>query len=204
MADPADTLFLADWRRRVASLYAEIRAAPDPARAWRRWRLVRDRLLARHPQTPLPPAARRRFAALAYFPYDPAWRFAVSLQPLRRATVRAPKAGQDGVIRLRPFARTEGLAAALGRELTVYWIEGYGGGLFLPFRDATAGAETYGGGRYVLDGIKGADLGTRQGRLVVDFNFAYHPSCRYWDRWACPLAPPENRVPARVTAGERL
>jgi hypothetical protein len=204
MAEPDDTLALADWRRRVFGLYAAVRCAAGAEIAWRAWRRGRDALLARHRQTPLEPDDRRRFRGLPYYPYDAGWRFAVALRPLRRAPVRAPKAGQDGTIRLRPFARTDGLAAALGGELTLYWIEGYGGGLFLPFRDATAGRETFGGGRYLLDGIKGADLGTRRGRLVVDFNFAYHPSCAYSARWVCPLAPPENRVPRAVTAGERL
>jgi uncharacterized protein (DUF1684 family) len=88
-------------------------------------------------------------------------------------------------------------------ELELYWLEGYGGGVFLPFRDATAGAETYGAGRYLLDTVKGSDLGMQDGRLVLDFNFAYNPSCSYDDRWACPLAPPANRLEAVIRAGER-
>ena len=95
-----------------------------------------------------------------------------------------------------------------GRQvsLAVYWLEGYGGGLFLPFRDAQAGVETYGGGRYLLDTVKGADLGTSGGgeRLVLAFNSAYNPSCSYDPRWSCPLAPPENRIDVAVTAGERM
>jgi len=103
------------------------------------------------------------------------------------------------------FARTRGLAAALGGELTLFWIGGYGGGVFLPFRDGTSGRETYGGGRYLLDGIKGADLGSApDGRMVLDFNFAFHPSCAHQPVWTCPLAPPENRLPAPVRGGERF
>jgi uncharacterized protein (DUF1684 family) len=90
-------------------------------------------------------------------------------------------------------------------SLAVYWLEGYGGGLFLPFRDALAGRETYGGGRYLLDTVKGADLGTGDdGRLVLDFNYAYNPSCAYDPRWSCPLAPSENRMRIAVEAGERM
>ncbi|MGI9411956.1 MAG: DUF1684 domain-containing protein, partial [Hyphomicrobiaceae bacterium] len=111
--------------------------------------------------------------------------------------------GQDGNLGIKPFAETVGLAELLGRELRVFWITGYGGGLFLPFADATCGDETYGGGRYVLDTIKGADLGHTPGGLVVDFNFAYYPSCAHDDSWTCPLAPPVNKVSARVTAGQR-
>jgi hypothetical protein len=88
--------------------------------------------------------------------------------------------------------------------LELYWLTSYGGGLFLPFADATSGTETYGAGRYLLDTVKGADLGQEEGRLVLDFNFAYFPSCAYDPRWTCPLAPPANRLSVPVRAGERL
>jgi uncharacterized protein (DUF1684 family) len=87
--------------------------------------------------------------------------------------------------------------------LQVYWLDGYAGGIFVPFRDATAGQTTYGAGRYLLDTSKGADLGTIDGKLVFDFNFAYNPSCSYDPRWVCPLAPPDNRLDIAIEAGER-
>jgi uncharacterized protein (DUF1684 family) len=92
------------------------------------------------------------------------------------------------------------------RSLGVYWMAGYAGGIFLPFRDATNGHETYGAGRYLLDTAKSADLGPggAPGSLVLDFNFAFHPSCAFDPKWACPLAPPENRLDLRIEAGERL
>ena len=92
------------------------------------------------------------------------------------------------------------------RRLALYWMAGYAGGLFLPFRDATTGAATYGAGRYLLDAAKSADLGgdAERGSLVLDFNFAFHPSCAFDPRWACPLAPPENRLDVALRAGERL
>ncbi len=115
------------------------------------------------------------------------------------------QAGDDGSITMHAVGRTDGLVQRLGSELTLFWIDGYGGGLFLPFRDATCGGETYGGGRYLLDTIKGADLGRGEdGRLILDFNFAYHPSCAHAPDWICPLAPPENVLPNAVPAGERL
>ncbi|HEX2196540.1 MAG TPA: DUF1684 domain-containing protein, partial [Actinomycetota bacterium] len=108
----------------------------------------------------------------------------------------------DRVVQVAPGAVGRGSA---GRDaaLDVFWISGYGGGLFLPFRDATSGASTYGAGRYLYDTIKGADLGTEDGKLVLDFNFAYNPSCAYDPRWACPLAPPGNVLDVAVEAGER-
>ena len=59
-------------------------------------------------------------------------------------------------------------------------------------------------GRYLFDTVKGADLGQQDGRLVVDFNFAYQPSCAYDPRWTCPLTPPANRLRVPIRAGERV
>ena len=68
---------------------------------------------------------------------------------------------------------------------------GYAGGLFVPFRDATNGTETYGAGRYLVDAAKSADLGAdaETGALTLDFNFAYQPSCAFDPRWALPARP---------------
>ena len=92
----------------------------------------------------------------------------------------------------------------IGAKVDVWWLEQYGGGLFLPLRDSTAGDETYGGGRYCLDTAKGSDLGGRDGSLIVDFNFLYHPSCRYDPQWVCPLAPAGNTIDLPLRAGEKL
>jgi uncharacterized protein (DUF1684 family) len=88
--------------------------------------------------------------------------------------------------------------------LDVWWLDQYGGGLFLPMRDATAGRSSYGAGRYVLDTAKGADLGGTHAEIVIDLNFGYHPSCRYNPRWECPLPADGNRIDAVIEAGERL
>ncbi len=173
-----------------------------PQEAWSLWRRERDRLFAEHSQSPLAPAARAAFRGLDYFPYDPAFRVVAGLRSIDGETEQW-QIGQDGNLGLKPFAETVGLSENLGRELTVYWITGYGGGLFLPFADATSGDETFGGGRYMLDTIKGADLGHAEDGLIIDFNFAYYPSCAHNDHWTCPLAPPANRVAARITAGQR-
>jgi len=107
----------------------------------------------------------------------------------------------DGVV---PFERIGVVELAGIGRLDVWWLDSYGGGVFLPLRDGTAGSTTYGAGRYLLDTVKGVDLGGDDGRLVVDLNFAYHPSCTYDPRWSCPLAPEGNRVSTRVAAGEQL
>jgi uncharacterized protein (DUF1684 family) len=197
-------LTLVDWRRRVFALYAEVRelsAAGDVRAAHERWRLTRDDLLAHHPDSPLPEAERARFGGLTVAPYDPAFRFEVEIDtevpPLR---IEVPTA-TDGVI---PYERV-GVAHLPGLgPLDVWWLASYGGGVFVPVKDALAGARTYGGGRYVLDTVKGADLGgsPTDGRLVIDLNFAYNPSCAYDASWSCPLAPPGNVLGEPVPAGE--
>ncbi|MDP9340888.1 MAG: DUF1684 domain-containing protein [Actinomycetota bacterium] len=197
-----DLLDLLDWKRRVFELYAEVRAADGDEGAWRRWRSVRDELFASHSQSPIPPEARASFAGLPYFDHDPAARVLADVEPAEpeHYEIGTSDGGTYGFTRF-------GVArfSLYGRDLALeaYWLEGYGGGVFLPFRDATAGRETYGAGRYLLDTVKGSDLGAEDGRLVLDFNFAYNPSCAYDPRWACPLAPPPNRLDVEVRAGER-
>jgi uncharacterized protein (DUF1684 family) len=194
------SLTLLDWRRRVAALYAAARAAADPEAGWRTWRDGRDELFATHPDSPLDETARASFTGLPFGPYDPALRFEVALQPAEPQLREVPTAA-DGVVRLERIGAVA--PGELGR-LDVWWVGGYGGGVFLPLRDGSAGRTTYGGGRYLLDTIKGADLGGDGGRLVVDLNFAYHPSCTYDPRWSCPLAPEGNRTEIDVPAGEQL
>jgi uncharacterized protein len=196
-------LELLDWKRRVFALYAEVRAASDPEAAWRRWRDVRDELFRDHPQSPLPPERRAGFGGLPFFDYDPALRVLADVEPADGTQLAIGSSGEEPVL-FRHFGTARFDLGAGPRELGLYWLEGYGGGVFLPFADKTRGAETYGAGRYLLDTVKGADLGEADGRLVLDFNFAYNPSCAYDPRWICPLTPPQNRLDAAVRAGERI
>ncbi len=194
------SLTLLDWRRRVASLYAAARAAHDPEQGWRTWREGRDELFGSHPDSPLDEAARGSFTGLPFAPYDPALRFDAVLAPAEPQRLEVPTAS-DGVV---PFDRIGTVDLGGVGRLDVWWLGSYGGGVFVPLRDGSAGGTTNGGGRYLLDTVKGADLGGRDGRLVVDLNFAYHPSCTYDPRWSCPLAPEGNRLATPVAAGEQL
>lgn len=198
----SEYLSLWQWRRSISELYAEVRTL-DPPTAWLRWCAVRDHLFRHHPQSPIEPERRSSFAGLRYYPYQPSLRLTVTLDRLQSAPLITMGAGSDGEVTLLPFARSSGLGRVFGAELTLYWIEGYGGGVFLPFGDATNGRKTFSGGRYLLDTIKGADLGwTSDGRAILDFNFAYNPSCSYSDQWVCPLASSQNRLLQPVPAGE--
>jgi uncharacterized protein (DUF1684 family) len=207
----AERLSLADWRRQVAELYVRVRATSvtDPEAAWSDWVATRERLFREHPQSPVPPDRRATFRA-QHWPYDPAFRFEVALKPAPPPAPGAlplalPNSGQD-TMSFERIGTVELALAGEPRRLSLFWMAGYSGGLFLPVRDATNGHETYGAGRYVLDTAKSADLGgdIAHGRLVVDFNFAYQPSCAFDPKWACPLAPPENRLDIAIEAGERL
>ena len=197
-----DVLALSDWRRRVADVYREVRAASDPAGAWRIWRAGRDDLFARHPQSPLPERERATFDGLAYFDYEPSARVLAAVVAVEPRTLDISTSA-NSAYRFTSFGEARFELGGETLALELYWLEGYGGGIYLPFADSTSGTTSFGGGRYLLDTIKGADLGSKGDRLVLDFNFAYNPSCAYDPRWVCPLAPPANRLPVEVRAGER-
>lgn len=202
----SDHLDLADWRRRVATLYGAMRSdrRAAPLRLVN-WRAGKDLLFAEHPSSPVPEPARRDFRGLAYWRHDPALRFTATLEPDPDApALDVPRSGEGPAM---PFARIGWVSFRVGEQdcrLAVYWLNEYAGGIFIPFRDATSGRETYGGGRYLWDSAKGADLGSEGEALVLDFNYAYHPSCVYDARWSCPLAPVENHLAVPIAAGERL
>jgi uncharacterized protein (DUF1684 family) len=200
---PDDALAVADWRQRVHDLYAEVREdhGHDGGLAHRVWVQGRNELFRSHPASPLLPEDRADFRGLDVPEYDEAWAFEGVLEEAPAAHLDVPT-GTDGVV---PFDRI-GLVRLDGvGTLDVWWLGSYGGGLFVPLKDASAGKPggTYGGGRYLLDTGKGADLGRSGRTLVLDFNFAYNPSCAYDPEWACPLAPAGNTIAVDVPVGER-
>ena len=195
--DAATALQLADWRRQVDDLYAEVRRLGGGAAGWDAWRDGKRRLYRDHPQSPVAPE-RRGSHDFACFPYDPSMRALAELVPSPARHLdgdgEVPGMTHVGTLHLS----LDGVAHALG----TYWLDGYAGGMFVPFADATSGHQTYGGGRYALDTAKGADLGLEDGSVVIDLNYAYAPSCAHDARWRCPLAPPANRLRIPVRAGE--
>ncbi|HUG51749.1 MAG TPA: DUF1684 domain-containing protein [Terrimesophilobacter sp.] len=210
MGNSRDAANIADWRLRVFGLYARVRelATDDPAAAHSLWRDERDELFRSHPSSPLLPEHRAAFTRLAVADYDPAWRFEVVVEPAAESRLLDVATGTDGVV---PFELL-GTARILDvGALDVWRLASYAGGIFLPMRDGLAGTPggTYGGGRYLLDTVKGAYLGTAPGdngagelSLILDFNFAYNPSCAYDPVWACPLPQAGNRLSTAVPVGE--
>ena len=170
---------------------------------WQRWCDARRRLFSSHPQSPIPEKVRDLYLGPFVFPYDPDARVLASLEPLDVAGVDISTS--DGrTTRMLRFARARFELFGHRSTLDVFWLDQYGGGVYLAFRDATSGHATYGGGRYLLDTVKGGDLGVESDLLVLDFNFAYQPSCSYDPRWSCPLPPPANTLAFPVAFGERL
>jgi uncharacterized protein (DUF1684 family) len=184
---------VASWRREAHRLYADVRADPEPASAHAAWVEGRTVLFDQHPASARQPGQTLRHAA-----YDPAYRFVVEMQDAEPEEW-APTTGSDGAV---PFTRAGRFDIPGIGSLDVWWLGSYGNGIFVPLRDGTAGHTTYGAGRYLLDTVKGADLGREGEGWVLDLNFAYNPSCTYDPAWACPLAPAGNRLEAEVPVGE--
>ncbi|HEX6956244.1 MAG TPA: DUF1684 domain-containing protein, partial [Agromyces sp.] len=154
---------------------------------------------------PLLPDDRARFTGLTVARYDPDWRFELEVRRPEEPVRMVVDSSNDGPI---PFSLVGTVRIPYLGTLDVWRLTSYGGGLFLPVKDGLAGQPggTYGGGRYLLDTVKGADLGSGadDDSLVVDFNFAYNPSCAYDPSWSCPLAPPGNTVRDEIPVGERM
>ncbi len=198
-------LEVADWRRRVFAMYAAVRESTDMVAAHDLWRRERDELFARHPSTPLLPEDLAGFTGLPVAPYDPAWRFEVALAPgdERRMEVET---GTDGIVPFDLIGRRRA-CPSVGR-LDVWRLASYGGGIFIPVKDASAGARggTYGGGRYLLDTVKGADLGAGEQpgfsrarlQLRVQPVVRLRPRCGR-ARWRSPATPWSVEIPV----GER-
>ncbi len=207
----SDYLDLYDYRCRVADMYRVRRqatlAGEDAASVLQRFREARNELFVKHSQSALDVEQKRKFQGLRYFHYNPAMCVEADIdtgvEPVQSNVAMNAEESMTMTTVGRLHFTLEGVRVAL----SLYWLNIYGGGLFLPFRDTTSPAESYGGGRYLFDTIKGSDFLASTGalrieRILLDFNYAYNPSCAYNDRWVCPLAPVENRLSIPVRAGE--
>ena len=194
---------LVDYRRTVAENYAYVRQSTATGeQTLAEFRRRRDNLFANHPESALSEQQKQSFKVLSYFAYNPDLRFVLPVDLAVEEQIVEIDLPDDGLMRLQRFGKVHFTVDGQPVALSVFWVMGYGGGIFLPFRDQTYQTETYGGGRYLLDTIKHAELGGDSSGLVIDFNYAYNPSCAYNPRWVCPLSPIENRLPVPIRAGE--
>ena len=140
------------------------------------------------------------FQGLRYFPVDAQFRVEAEVlpdpAPTRMTVVDTNGWSRPGWKYGRVRFRLEGQDLAL--QLWLFKPDpGPQDQFFIAFRDKTSGDESYGGGRYLdIPFIK-------SGRTFLDFNLAYNPSCAYNTGFACPIPPPENRLPVAVKAGEK-
>ena len=161
----------------------------------------KDAFFAEHLQSPIPPQERPRFKGLEYYPPDPGYRFEIELyehpekQVLRMVYTKGNEQGflLWGEFRLKMGRKEQVLQAYKSNHQKEM--------LFVPFKDATSGKETYDAGRY-LDLESDRD-GTQEGKWILDFNQAYNPWCAYSEAYNCPFVPMENWLEVPILAGER-
>ncbi len=206
-------LDLYDFRVRVTDMYQRRNAAllangADDAAILHRFRQERDGIFARHPQSALDEEQKRSFKGIPYFPFNPAMRFAVTVDFDVEHKQQEVVMNASESMKMTTVGHLHFPVEQQEATLSLYWLDIYGGGLFLPFRDATSPKESYGAGRYLFDTIKGSNFLSSSDenghmQIVLDFNYAYNPSCAYNDAWTCPLAPIENRLSVAISAGEK-
>ncbi len=200
-------LQLTDWRRTISKVYADIRATnQDPQKlqaSWAMFRSVKDGLFWNHPMTPLMAEQQALTDSAPFYDYDPEFAVWGTFNTDVLQYTLETQLAADGIFSYTRVAEIDFELKGKAYHLNMFWIDGYGGALYLPFGDATNGKTTYGGGRYLYDAIKGADLGTHGDQILLDFNFAYNPSCAYNHLWSCPLPPAENKLELMIEAGEK-
>jgi uncharacterized protein len=159
-----------------------------------KFRSDKDHFFKRSEQSPLTHEAQHNFDGLAYFEPNDDLVFEVSLDAVEPSDVTiATTAGEE-----RTYSRVATATVSVdGEDTTVALYSTGHEGLFLPFRDATSGSETYGAGRYIDVHPQG------DGTVVIDFNYAYAPFCAYNENYSCALPPHENWLSVAIRAGER-
>ena|SRR3989442_6176341 len=163
----------------------------------KRFRAEKDRVFAKDPHSPLTPEQRRSFRGLAYFDENP--RLVINASVGRNVEpdeVRMSTTGGEGEEQIyHRYGLVRFHVDDQPAELVLYSSED-SDELFIPFRDATSGRETYGAGRYL-------EVHAHGDQVTIDFNYAYNPNCAYDPSWSCPLPPTENWLKVPIRAGEK-
>ena len=161
------------------------------------FRAAKDEFFGSDEHSPLTPGHQQSFDGLFYYEENPSLAFDLDVELMADPQVVPMQTSTGDEAEYLRWARIRFTVGGDEAQLTVY-RDPSSGGYFLPFQDANAGGETYGAGRYL-------DLEARDdGRLHVDFNYAYNPYCAYNERWSCPLPPAENRLTVALRAGEKI
>ena len=174
---------------------------PEWMEHYKQEREQKDRFFKEHPQSPIPFEERRRFKGLDYYALDPGSRFELELhQHSDKQVIQIEDTGGN----MRDMIRWGEFRFRIGDvecTLQAYKSDPYEERLFIPFKDATSGKETYGAGRYLdLDYQRDRTL---EGKWILDLNRAYNPWCAYSVNYVCPFVPTENWLTVPVRAGEK-
>ena len=168
------------------------------------FRREKDDFFATSPQSPIPHADRERFHGLRYYPPDLAFRVEATLTPFDNPQIVTLGSTQGDLREQLRYGELRFSIIGQGCRLTAYKDAGavHEPTLFIPFRDATSGGETYGAGRYIE--AEDEQIASGPHTVIVDFNLAYSPWCAYSAAYSCTLPPQENTLPVAIIAGELL
>ncbi len=210
MAAAYDYFDLYDYRQRTFLMYRKrnslLQEDTNPAAVAQQFREEKDDLFLNHPQSALDNDQKSKFKGLSYFPYNPSYVIETEIIEIPPRAITVQKNAYESMT-MTSVAQVTFAIKDQAATLSIYWLELYGGGLFLPFHDATSPDTCYGAGRYLFDTIKGSNFleSMKNGKrtIILDFNYAYNPSCAYNKAWVCPLAPVENRIEPAIEAGEK-
>jgi uncharacterized protein (DUF1684 family) len=159
------------------------------------FRASKDDYFGSDHDSPLQPQQQADFDGLKYYEENPALSLGIEPSPFDQQEVIEMQTSTGDIASYVRWAQISFEVDGEPAQLTVF-RDAQSGSLFLPFQDANAGGETYGAGRYL-------DVEQHDGRLHIDFNYAYNPYCAYNEMWSCPIPPAENRLTVAIRAGER-
>jgi hypothetical protein len=159
------------------------------------FRKQKDKFFAKDRHSPLTTGQRKDFKGLQYFPENPNLRLQVEVEELPEKDTIQMQTSTGSVQAYTRYGKFKFNVDGQQAELTLF---SNSNGFFLPLADSLAGKVTYGAGRY----LEPEPL--PNGRLLVDFNYAYNPYCAYNELYSCPLTPFENRLKVPIQAGEKL
>jgi uncharacterized protein len=161
----------------------------------KRFRAEKDQVFAKDPHSPLTPEHRQAFRGLVYFDENPEMviNAGIDRDVEPGEVIMSTSGGEEQVYQRYGLVRFR--VDDQPAQLVLYSSDD-SDELFVPFRDATSGRETYGAGRYLEVQAHGEEV-------TIDFNYAYNPNCAYDPSWSCPLPPTENWLTVPIRAGEK-
>ena len=180
----------------------EMEPKEEIIQAVRSFRKKKDHFFKTAHNSPLEESDKIHFKGLTYFPIDLKYRFEGEIErhiinindPKYYATFPSNKGPKKRYVRYGKFRFTYE-----GKEHSLELYKSIGSDvIFIPFYDKTNGHKTYEGGRYLDSEIMMPGY-----RIVVDFNYAYNPSCAYNEKFVCVFPLEENRLKIEIPVGEK-